>query len=76
MGLTKNSSSRLLRTWITPEISCLILLVDPYSTGHGLRDSRLVILCLLSFVLSSFVINFLLGFLLFFLFSFFSFFSL
>ena len=58
-----------MRTWIVLLISCFLSLVVLYSTGLGLRDSHLVILSLLSFVLSSFVISFIL-FVLFFLFSF------
>ncbi|KAK9991222.1 hypothetical protein SO802_026207 [Lithocarpus litseifolius] len=45
----------LLRTWIAPETSCLLLLVDLYLIGLNLGNSHLVILSLLSFVLFSLV---------------------
>ena len=48
-----------MRTWTAPEISCVLLLVDLYLTGLRFGDSHLVNLSLRSFVLSSFVINFL-----------------
>ena len=52
----RNAISGLLRIWIVSKISCLLSLVVHYSTSLGLGDSQLVILSLLSFVLSSFVI--------------------
>ena len=58
-----------MRTCIVLLISCFLSLVVLYSIGLGLGDSHLVILSILSFVLCSFVISFILCFL-FFLFSF------
>ena len=52
-----------MRSWIAPEINCSLLLVVLYLTGLKLRDLHLVTFSLRSFVLSSFVINFLFRFL-------------
>ena len=59
----RNGIGGLLRIWIVSVIRCLLLLVELFLIGLGLRDSRLVILSLLSLALFLFVINLLVGFL-------------
>ena len=57
-----------MRIWIVPVIRCLLLLVELFLIGLGLRDSRLVIISLLSLALFLFVINLWIGFCFFFVF--------
>ena len=57
--LWKERNRQTFEYFIAPKIRCVLLLVDLYLTGLGLGDTHLVNLSLRSFVLSSFVTNFL-----------------